>query len=74
MSRAMLSKAYMAEMTEEEVKKYLRRVEIAHETYIKQKEIYAKYNPRINALKAAKAIALEALHEWRNDTYEEENL
>ena len=54
--------------------RYNKRREIAKEINIKQKEIYAKYNPTINELKAQKKAELEALYQWREALYKAENL
>ena len=69
-----LSTLMLNQMEAADLIRYNRRCEIAKEINMKQKEIYAKYNPTINELKAQKKAELEVLYQWRQALYEAENL
>jgi hypothetical protein len=71
---AAFSKRYLDELAISGRAKLERRLEIAEQMHIKQKEIYARYNPSINKLKADKKVEIDALQEWRRGLYESENL
>ena len=69
-----LTKIMRSEMSAQQIADYNRRGEISEQTHAKLQEIYAKYNPEINALKAKKKAEMDALYQWRDEVYEAENL
>jgi hypothetical protein len=70
-SKPVITKIMRAEMTDEQIAKYIAACELSQEVHLMRLAIYARYNPTIKDLQTEKSAELNQVNAYKEARYKE---